>query len=142
MFTSKNIFLNFKIINFKIKVTLKQKLKFCYQLTQIKHCRYRNVKLLLNIKHSQINKETNKKTKNIKANTSFNVIPCIHSPVIGLFLHISLATMTTFPCTSLIIKKMNWTEQTKNFPLVLCLPQTSQVQKLQIDSFSTNMPIK
>ena len=108
MFTCKNIFLNFKIINFKIKVTLKQKLKFCYQLTQIKHCRYRNVKLLLNIKHSQINKETNKKTKNIKANTSFNVIPCIHSPVIGLFLHISLATMTTFPCTSDIIKKINW----------------------------------
>ena len=29
-------------------------------------------------------------------NTSFHVIPHIHSPLTGLFLHISMATMTTF----------------------------------------------
>ena len=40
--------------------------------------------------------------------TCFHVIPYIHSPVMGLFPHISMATMTTFPGTSLIVKKTNW----------------------------------
>ena len=59
----------------------------------------------------QKNKQTNKqKTKYIKDNKCFHVIPYIHSPVMGLFPHISMATMTTFPGTSLIIKKINWVE--------------------------------
>ena len=58
MFAGKNILINFKIINLKIKITLKQKLKFCYQLTQVKYCRYRNVKILLN---RQTKKYVNKK---------------------------------------------------------------------------------
>ena len=33
----------------------------------------------------------------------------------GLFLHISISTMTTFPGTSLIIKKINWVEQVRRF---------------------------
>ena len=43
--------------------------------------------------------------KNIKANICFHVIPYIHSPVIGLFPHISMATMTMFPGASLIISE-------------------------------------
>ena len=43
-------------------------------------------------------------------NTCFHVIPYIHSPVMGLLPHISMATMATFPGTSLIIKKINWVE--------------------------------
>ena len=31
----------------------------------------------------------------------------------GLFLHISMATMTTFPGTSLIIKKINWVDEAR-----------------------------
>ena len=48
--------------------------------------------------------------KNIKANTCFHVIPYIRSPVMGVYPHISVATMTTFPGTSLIIKKINWVD--------------------------------
>ena len=33
----------------------------------------------------------------------------------GLFLHISMATMTTFPGTSFIIKKINWVELGRKF---------------------------
>ena len=58
MFAGKNILINFKIINLKIKITLKYKLKFCDQLTQVKYCRYRNVKILLN---RQTKKYVNKK---------------------------------------------------------------------------------
>ena len=39
----------------------------------------------------------------MKANTCFHVIPYIHSPVMGLFPHISVATMTTFPGTSIYL---------------------------------------
>ena len=35
---------------------------------------------------------------------TFHIIPYIHSPIIGLFLHISTAIMTTFSGTSLIKK--------------------------------------
>ena len=40
----------------------------------------------------------------------FHVIPFIHSSVMGLFSHISMATMTTFSGTSLTVKKKNWIE--------------------------------
>ena len=42
IFTGKNIVNNFEIKKVK-KITI-----FCYYLKQIKHCKYRNVKLLLN----------------------------------------------------------------------------------------------
>ena len=65
--------------------------------------------------------------KNTKATTCFHVILYIHSPVMGLFPHISVATMTTFPGTSLITQKINWGEKP---PLAPCLAPTSQVQQL------------
>ena len=46
----------------------------------------------------------------IKANAYFHVIPYFHSPMLQLFPHMSMLTMTTFPGTSLIIKKINWVE--------------------------------
>ena len=53
IFKGKSIVINFKIITLKINITLKQKIKICYQITQIKHCRHRNVIILSN---RQINK--------------------------------------------------------------------------------------
>ena len=50
------------------------------------------------------------KTTKILKYTCFHVIPYIHSPMMGLFPHISMATMTTFPVTSLIVEKTNWVE--------------------------------
>ena len=70
-------------------------------LTQIKLGRYRNTNIIKYL----TNKQINKKTKNIKANTCFHVILYIQSPVMGLFLYILLTTMITFPGTSLIIKR-------------------------------------
>ena len=49
--------------------------------------------------------------------TCFHVIPYIHSPLMCFFPHISMATMTTFPCTSLIVKKTNWVEQARKICL-------------------------
>ena len=43
------------------------------------------------------------------------VIPYIHSPVMGLFLNMSMVTMITFPGRSLIIKKINWVEEARKF---------------------------
>ena len=37
--------------------------------------------------------------------TGFHVIPYIYSPLIGFFPHISIATMTRFSDTNLIVKK-------------------------------------
>ena len=42
----------------------------------------------------------------MKTNTCFHVIPYI-------FPHLSMATMTTFPGTSLIIKEINWVEKAR-----------------------------
>ena len=47
----------------------------------------------------------------MKSNACFHVIAYIHSPVMGLFPNMSMVTMTTFPGTSLIIKKINWVEE-------------------------------
>ena len=47
---------------------------------------------------------TIKRTKVLKY-TSFDVIPYIYSPVMGLFPHISVAAMITFPVASLIFEK-------------------------------------
>ena len=44
----------------------------------------------------------------MKGNTFFQVIPYIHSPMMGLFPQISNATMTMFLGGSLV-KKINWT---------------------------------
>ena len=52
---------------------------------------------------------TIKRTEILKY-TCFHLIPYIHSPVIGLFPHRSMATMTTFPGTSPNVKKTNWVE--------------------------------
>ena len=53
------------------------------------------------LKYYQTVKKINKK-QNIGR---FHVIPYIHSPVTELFLHILMATMSTFTDASLIIKK-------------------------------------
>ena len=45
----------------------------------------------------------------------------------GLFPYLSVGTMTTFPSTSLIIKKVNWAGQARKFSFALCLGQTFQV---------------
>ena len=50
------------------------------------------------------------KTTKILKYACFHVIPYIHSPVMGLFLHVSMAAMTTSPGTSLIVEKTNWVE--------------------------------
>ena len=38
-------------------------------------------------------------------------------PRVGGFPHISMSTMTTFPGTSLIIKKINWVESERKFSI-------------------------
>ena len=53
------------------------------------------------LKYYQTVNQINKK-QNI---ARFHVIPYIHSPVTELFLHILMATMSTFTDASLIIKK-------------------------------------
>ena len=42
-----------------------------------------------------------------------------HSPVMGLFPHISMATMTTFPGTSLIVKKTTDLNRREKSPWVV-----------------------
>ena len=44
-----------------------------------------------------------------------HVIPYIHSPVMGLFPQMSMATMIKFPGTSLVIKNINWVEYARKF---------------------------
>ena len=53
-----------------------------------------------------------KKTEILK-DTCFHVNPYIHYPVMGLFPHISMVTMTTFLGTSLTVKKTNWVEEAR-----------------------------
>ena len=48
------------------------------------------------------------KTMKILKYTCFHVIPYIYFPVLGLFPHISMATMTMFLGTSLIVEKTKW----------------------------------
>ena len=55
------------------------------------------------LKHCQTVKQINK--QKTKYSTCFHVIPYIDSPVTELFLHILMATMSTFTDASLIIKK-------------------------------------
>ena len=72
-----------------------------------------------------MNKTTSKKkTKNVKTYACFHIIPYIHSPMMALFPHILMATMTTFPGTSLITKKINLIEYARK---VSFGTQTSQV---------------
>ena len=54
----------------------------------------------------------------------------------GLFPHKSMATMTAFPGTNLIIKKINWIEKARKYSFgAPCLPQTSLVLAIVILKF-------
>ena len=48
-------------------------------------------------------------------------------PVMGLFLDISMATMTMLPGTILIVKRRTGLNRQENSPLTSCVAQTSQV---------------
>ena len=59
----------------------------------------------------------------------------------GLFAHISMATMTTFPGTNLIIKKINWAEffsgaiPSPNIPGLACAKQDVPLPDSRINAF-------